>query len=52
MPVWYRAGSPADELHTELWDLDGNLYLHQTVVRGNGAPETPPPISFVINVQC
>lgn len=46
------AGSPEDELHTELWDLDGNLYLHQTVVRGGGAPETPPPITFIINVQC
>ena len=48
------AGSPEDELHIELWDTAATptLYLHQTIVRGGGAPEEPAPLSFVINVQC
>lgn len=50
-------GSPEDELHVELWS-SGNandpatLYLHETIVRGGGAPEEPPPVTFLIDVQC
>ncbi len=44
-------GSPGDELHMEVWDVDGVLYLHETVVRGNGTPEAWG-AQFEINVQC
>ena len=45
------AGSPEDELHTEIWDTVGNIYLHETIVRGNGQPDEVA-LSFDINVTC
>lgn len=44
-------GSPEDELHTEIWDLSPMIYLHETMVRGNGQPEEVV-LSFEINVSC
>jgi hypothetical protein len=46
------AGSPGDELHLELWDMNGTLYLHETVLRGNGHPDEPPPVSFNVSSSC
>jgi hypothetical protein len=45
------AGSPGDELHLELWDTNGVLYMHETILRGNGAPDDPT-FTFDINAQC
>ena len=45
------AGSPEDQLHIEVWDTNGVLYLHETIVRGNGQPESPV-ISFDVNADC
>lgn len=45
------AGSPEDELHTEIWDTAGAIYLHETIIRGNGQPEEVS-LSFDINVTC
>jgi len=44
-------GSPEDQLHTEIWDTAGVMYLHETIVRDNGQPEEVS-VSFDINVQC
>lgn len=44
-------GSPEDELHTEIWDLSNVMYLHETMVRGNGQPEEVV-LSFDVNVSC
>jgi hypothetical protein len=44
-------GSPEDELHTEIWDLNDVIYLHETMVRGNGQPEEVV-LSFDVNVTC
>jgi hypothetical protein len=44
-------GSPEDELHTEIWDLTPVIYLHETMVRGNGQPEEVV-LSFDVNVTC
>lgn len=45
------AGSPEDELHTEIWDTAGVIYLHETIIRGNGHPEEVV-LTFDIDVQC
>lgn len=44
-------GSPDDELHIEIWDDTGVLYLHQTMVRDGGTPQTLS-VTFDVNVQC
>ena len=44
-------GSPEDELHTEIWDVSDVIYLHQTIVRGNGQPDAVS-LMFEINVTC
>lgn len=44
-------GSPSDELHTEIWDMADVIYLHETVVRGNGQPDAIS-LMFEINVTC
>ena len=44
-------GSPGDELHMEVWDVQGTLYLHETVIRGSGKPDSWG-AQFEINVQC
>lgn len=44
-------GSPGDELHMEIWDTNGVLYMHETAIRGHGTPETWS-AQFLIDVQC
>lgn len=50
------AGSPEDELHTEIWNiatptLPAGVWFHETIVRGNGQPEEVSG-TFDINVTC
>ena len=44
-------GSPQDELHIEIWDAQGTLYMHETIIRGGGKPDAWSG-QFEINVQC
>ena len=47
------AGSPEDVLHIEIWDVaePAMLYLHETIVRGNGQPEQVS-VMFEVDVSC
>lgn len=44
-------GSPEDQLHIEIWDVDGALYLHETAIRAEGQPTTWS-VTFILETQC